>query len=122
MQKRRLGNFVLLGLQENAVLSDQDIKDKVDQIRTRTLISLQQIDELKLFYEKAASYAHKKKKKRTKYYWRILSTKMNDLRETSLIRFALNRWQLPSETFNKFVEVNSFKNSAEDYKYVMRKK
>ena len=122
MQKRRLGNFVLLGLHENIVLGNDDIPDKVDQIRQKTIISLQQIDELNQFYEKAKRYAHKKKKKRTKYFWSILSTKINDLRETSLIRFALDRWQLPSENFNKFVEVDSFKNSAEDHKYVMRKK
>jgi len=119
-QKRRLGNFVLLGLSKNESIGYIDIPDKIEIITKLTKVNLYQIAELRNYYNKAKKYVRKKRQKRTKYYWRDLSIKINDLREVTLIKFALERWMLPDEIFNKFNNVDSFKNWYENKKYILK--
>ncbi len=121
-QKRRLGNFVLLGLSKNTSLGFKDIPIKIEHISQHTKVNLFQIAELVDYCKESEDYLRSEIgwKNRTKYYWRDLSTRINDLRETNLIRFALDRWNFSDENFNSFKKVNSFENKKRNKKYILK--
>lgn len=115
LEKRRLGNFVLLGLSKNISLSNDDIDEKVTELLGRNnknsgRYHLYQVEEIENDFTIAQEYIEKELKRvsRTKMYYENLSTKICDIRETRLIEFALDRWRLPHEKFNRFEKVDSF--------------
>ena len=130
-EKRRLGNFILLGLIKNIQLSDDDIPDKINDLSKHNTsstgaLNLHQVAKIIRINEKAERYLKvvRRWKLRRKNYWKDLSMKINDIRETELIKFALERWELPDETFNRFIKVDSFnanKNKLNN-NYIMKKK
>lgn len=106
LQKRRLGNFCLMGLRKNIQLANDDIPVKVDRIQNEGTIRLIQVSELSQYLRQATQLVEKKRKNKVNAYYLELSTWLNDLRETKLIAFALDRWPLPEEV-RHFEEVNS---------------
>jgi hypothetical protein len=118
-----------LGLSKNIELRDDDIPDKITELSNHNTssigaLNLHQVATIIGIYKKAERYLREtiKWKKRTKYYWRDLSTRINDIRETELIKFALERWKFPDETFNRFIGVDSFKDKKLNNNYIMKTK
>lgn len=116
IQKRRLGNFVLLGLGLNIQNQDKDIDVKINLMNEKnnnnadSNYSLIQVKELNDYYTKSVEYLKNEQNNSNKtdhYYYRI-SKKINDLRETDLIRFALKRWSFDGEKIGIFKYVDSF--------------
>ena len=121
-EKRRLGNFILIGLGNNSSLNNLDIPDKINKLndweeKNKAALSLMQVIELKGFLEKAQEFCEAEHSYHSKSYFKDLSTKINDERETELIKFALKRWQLPGEKLNGFEKINTFQ-AGEDGKNV----
>jgi len=118
-EKRRLGNFVLLGLSKNIRKKNKDVDEKymIDEkvdfiIKTNekvnnSLITLFQIAELSEICKEAILYVEKKHKNKTADKYRKIARRMNDLRETKLIQFAIARWGLPKENLTSFDIVDS---------------
>lgn len=115
IEKRRLGNLVLMGLSANIGQQDDDIPTKIANLVTenhigRGSLDLHQIAELEQILNEIlaeASFANATEK--TPEYYRDLSRAICDVRETRLIEFALRRWALPSEQPDIFQKVDSFK-------------
>ena len=117
--KRRLGNFILMGIITNIQLQNEDIEDKVKFLKENSSISMCQINQLEDYLKNAKYFAKTRRTKRTKYFYSDIAIKLIDQRENDLIKFALKRWKLPIEDFNTFVKVDSFdaydKNMKEYY-------
>jgi uncharacterized protein with ParB-like and HNH nuclease domain len=109
-EKRRLGNFVLLGLKKNIQQSDHDIKDKIRDLANHASTKMQHVSDLDPLYVDAIKYLDQEVgwKRRTKFYYRDLATRINDQRENRLITFALQRWALSEEEIMVDVIVDSF--------------
>ncbi len=114
IQKRRLGNFVLMELGNNISLKDGDIKDKIDDMKDKSSFALCQVDALQKHYQEAKEKVEAKYERQSKNYYKDLSAHLNDLRETELVKFALEQWKLPGEDPEFFKEVNSFSEAAEN--------
>lgn len=111
LQKRRLGNFVLLGLSANIQQSADDLPVKVATIvkynTTGTgSFNLRQVAQLSADLTQAQQNLSGKYK--TDNYYKDLSAHTNDIRETKLIRFALEKWKLPIEDSTVFNKIDSF--------------
>ncbi len=115
-EKRRLGNFVLMGLAKNIELQNGLIEEKVNELinNQSSLIKLRQVTALEDHLKKAVKYLNEDRKLRNKTheYYRKISMRMNDKREMEMIDFALKRWALPGEKVENFRKVDSFE--AED--------
>jgi uncharacterized protein with ParB-like and HNH nuclease domain len=114
IEKRRLGNLVLMGLSANISQQNFDIPEKVSRLVTenhvgRGSLDLHQIADLETILKKAlmnskvADY-----KRKTHNYYHDLAKAICDIRETELIKFALDRWTLPVEDESVFHGVDSF--------------
>lgn len=123
--KRRLGNFVLLGLSTNIQLQKDDIQDKVKFLIDHSSISMIQVKELQKYLEKAEEYVknERNRKVKNKYYFQEIATSLIDRRETDLIKFSLKRWKFDDEKLNKFIKVNSFEAKRDGLKenYFLKK-
>lgn len=124
IDKRRLGNFVLLGLSSNMNVQDWNIEDKIDYFLENASISMIQVDELVSLLEKATKLAQASFKVRKKGYYNILGKFILDNRETELIKFALKRWKFEDEVLDAFIEVDSIKAEKEgrNEKYYIKEK
>ncbi len=99
VNKRRLGNFLLLNEGLNIKVGNEPPETKIDlyfNIEENTPNTLM-IRELKGFFEKAEldeveceDWKHK-----TKRYWRKVYRRFFDMREEKMINFALERWRVP---------------------------
>lgn len=108
--KRRLGNLVLLGLNDNIRASADDIEDKVERLidHAKHGIKLDQVFEIKEILKKAKRYPqYKKYKRRFDGMYAVLAAAIADMRENKLIRFALEQWALPGDDPSQFVKVDS---------------
>ncbi|NLZ73132.1 MAG: DUF262 domain-containing protein [Bacteroidales bacterium] len=121
-EKRRLGNFVLLGMRSNIQLQDGGIEEKVDFMLKNNLISMLQVKKLVKYLEKATQVAKSQRNRKTKYYYLDQVVSFIDQRENDLIKFALERWKMPDEKLNHFVKVDTFKANDERqiYNYFMK--
>jgi uncharacterized protein with ParB-like and HNH nuclease domain len=115
-EKNRLGNFVLLGSGDNSSLSNGDILDKFSNLNTwiktnKAGMELKQVNELPEILFEAEKYLKKqlKRKIQTHVYYKELACRINDIRETKLIEFALKNWAFIGERIYLDKEVNSFK-------------
>jgi len=116
-EKRRLGNFVLLGLSKNIKLQDKDIPEKIKKMyninhdQNFGPLKLNQARDLETYCQNAVYYVEKvnKHKRKTDRYYQKISANINDHRETDMIKFALDFWKLPGEDVSNFIEVDSFK-------------
>ncbi len=98
VNKRRLGNFMLLNEGLNIKVSnlppEAKIKEyfKVDENTPNTLM----IRELKGFFDKAEKDEFKSWDRRTDRYWLNTYTRFLDMREERMVNFALERWRIPN--------------------------
>ena len=132
IEKRRLGNFVLLGLSINSKLSDKPIPEKIAELAginssNNRWLSLYQVQELTSIFslvenDNRVKYRKGKNRYKNKNYFSDLSRCLNDNRETRMIIFALERWKLPGESFNKFVKVDSFHEPKTNEIYILKNK
>jgi len=116
LEKNRLGNFVLLGQGDNSSLSNKAILDKFEDLNNwvktdKAGLELKQVNELSQILEDAERFLLKKQKlqKKTHVYYKKLSQRINDIRETKLIMFALKNWSFPGERMYLEKEINTFK-------------
>ena len=118
-EKRRLGNLVLMGFSANVQQSRDDIPDKVNKLLFenkvgRGALDMHQIAELKEQLKKAEDIIYTRGwARKTINYYKELSIALNDLRETKLIKFALQTWKINGDSISDFIEVNSFKANEE---------
>lgn len=107
-EKRRLGNFVLLGMKSNIQLQHWNIEEKIKYMLENSSISMLQVKKLVDYLNKATEIAKSRRERKTKYYYLDQVISLVDQRETELIKFALKRWKLPNEKFNKFLKIDAF--------------
>ena len=122
-EKRRLGNFVLLGLSKNIQLSDNDIPHKIEELNNDYgYISLRQVADLNEILKEATLFLENERnwKVKKKNYYKELSTFINDKRETEMITFALKRWALPNEKLENFIEVDSFNRQDANESFILK--
>lgn len=126
-EKRRLGNFVLLGLSKNIQLSKDDVHLKVAELNNNDItkgfghMALRQVTDLTNFLPDAIEFVEEtKQKKKTQNYYMYLSTFINDKRETEMIQFALKRWSLPNEKLEDFVKVDSFNRQNTNENFILK--
>lgn len=123
LEKRRLGNLVLMGLNDNKKRSDKDIPIKIDELKQKSkdgTTDMIQVGQLNHFFDQAKEYFKKENKWQRglkKNYYKELSMKINDLREKEMIEFALKRWQIEGENPNVDFKIDSF-NKTEEGKYL----
>jgi uncharacterized protein with ParB-like and HNH nuclease domain len=126
IDKRRLGNFVLLGLSTNIQLQKDDIHDKVKFLIGNSSISMIQVNDLKKYLERAEKYIIEvqERKVKNKYYYQEIATSLIDQRETDLVKFALKRWSFEGEKMGKFLKVDTFEADAlgRKEKYFLKEK
>ena len=116
IQKRRLGNFALMGLANNISLSDGAIEDKSEKINDpERYFQFMQVQEIPKLFKDVKKEIDNKYKRQTKNYCKDLSTLLNDRRETKLIKFALEHWKLEDENPEFFVECDSSREGNEVY-------
>jgi len=98
VNKRRLGNFMLLNEGLNIKVSNLSPEYKielyfdVDENTPNTLM----IRELKGFFDKAEEEEETGWKRKTDRYWLRVYKRFFDKREQKMVNFALERWRVPS--------------------------
>jgi uncharacterized protein with ParB-like and HNH nuclease domain len=120
LEKRRLGNFILVNLGKNISLQNEDIPVKIDKIKklieeNKTIDLIQFNDFVINVYPESVKYAKSQVGEDSPEYFEMLSKKINDLRESKLIEFALETWLFKDEKDKIFKEVNSFTNQNQTY-------
>ncbi|GAA4971474.1 DUF262 domain-containing protein [Algibacter aquimarinus] len=109
IDKRRLGNFVLIGLSSNIQINAWNIENKVKFLIDNSSSPMMQVNELKKKLDKAWTFACSKNRVKKKNFYRNLGCSLIDQRENELIKFALKRWKFEDEKFNRFIEIDTFK-------------
>ncbi len=122
INKRRLGNFILLKETQNIKVSKNRPENKIKlywedrENEPNTLM----IRELKNIFQKAQKEIDSKRTKKTWKYWYELYQLFFDRREQKLIEFALSRWrvdELPKDNKIYNFSINSFTDKNEVYTY-----
>ena len=114
-EKRRLGNFILMGMSANIQQNNDDIPDKVENLQYenkigRGSLDMHQVAEIKgQLKDVLESKRIKDWSRKTDNYYREMAMALNDLRETKIIKFALSNWAIKGDDIAEFIEVNSFK-------------
>jgi uncharacterized protein with ParB-like and HNH nuclease domain len=123
-EKRRLGNFVLLGMTSNIKLQKADIIDKINYMIEKSLISTIQVNELKEILKMATEVASSRRERKTKYYYLDQAISLVDQRENELIKFALKRWKFQNEHFNRFIKIAVFdaNEKGQNHNYFLKEK
>lgn len=117
INKRRLGNFVLVREGTNKGAGNQPVQEKIQAGYARQDTNeLYQLGELEEFLEEARSFVAGTlgRERRTFKYWYQLYQKLFDVREERLVNFALRRWGVegvPGESGR--VTINSFNGGNE---------
>jgi hypothetical protein len=125
-EKRRLGNFLLLGLSKNIQLSNDDVPLKVAELNNNDKtkgfghMALRQVSDLNNILPEAINFVEITHKKKTQNYYMKVSTFINDKRETEMINFALDRWKLPNEKLENFLKVDSFNRQNPNENFILK--
>jgi len=110
VNKRRLGNFVLLEPSINVRVSNDPVEHKVEEYFERTLDvpTTLMLRELKGYYSAAAHELSKEWKRSTWKHRYAIVQRFLDRREEAMLKFALARWGVAGLKSNKTtVAVNS---------------
>lgn len=108
LEKRRLGNFILVNQALNNKLGTHDVKKKMEFIRDNIAksVRLKHVDEVvDLFFKVYEGPSGQGKKTRNKK--EQIVQMLFDLRETKMIKFALQEWAYPGEPEFKFEKVDT---------------
>jgi len=96
INKRRLGNFIILMETINIKVSNHRIEKKIDDYfkYSKSQPNTLMIRELKEDFETAEKLINKSKvyKKKVKGYWFCVYEKFLDIREQRMVNFAIKRW------------------------------
>ena len=121
INKRRLGNFILLKEPVNQSMGKKPPEKKVMEYfkNIENAPDTRMIRELKDLFDKAKEeIEHDGRKNKTWKYWDLVYTRFLDLHEEKYVNFALDRWRV--EGINKPVKevtLNSLSGSNEIFKY-----
>ena len=97
VNKRRLGNFLLLEESLNKKVKNKPPEEKVELLYfedPKKASDTQMIRELKEFFDEAKEAESKNWKRKTKNYWLNVYKRFLDRREEEMINFALERWEV----------------------------
>ena len=96
VNKRRLGNFILLRALPNIRISNKPPEAKVEGYfdNVPDAPDTLMIRELKDFFDKAKSEIDSRRKNRTWRYWYEVYSRFLDLHEERYVNFALDRWRV----------------------------
>ena len=111
IEKRRLGNFIIMPLGKNIKLKHIDIPAKITKIIEMNT-NFVQVGKLKKYLKVKTSYERK-----VGGHFEELSKRINDKRETDLIRFALETWKINQDKKIN-VKVDSLKTDS-DKNYII---
>ena len=125
VNKRRLGNFLLLKESLNIKVSNKPPQEKVDLYFAdwKNAPNTLMIRELKDLFDKAIeeekiSRNWSRKSKESKVYWRNIYKRFLDKREEKMINFALKRWRVSGLRGNiPEVKLDSLNDKNEIYNY-----
>lgn len=122
MNKRRLGNFILLKETQNIKVSNAPVEEKVEiywkdrENDPNTLM----IRKLKVLFNEAKKdeLKYKKWEKRTFNYYRNIYTRFLDKHEELMVNFALKRWRVDGiKDSHKAVVIDSMREKNEVYHF-----
>lgn len=123
MNKRRLGNFILLKETQNIKVGKAPVEEKIEaywkerENDPNTLM----IRKLKDLFEEAKKDEikfNKKWEKRTFNYYRNIYTRFLDKNEELMVNFALKRWRVDGiKNSHKSVEIDSMRDKNEVYHF-----
>lgn len=122
VNKRRLGNFILLKETQNIKVSNNTVQDKIDlywadrKNDPNTLM----IRNLGKYFKDAISYVESTlgRTRRTKKFWYKVYQKFFDTYEQNLVNFALQRWHIEGlHKPIKRITLNSFSVNNEIYNH-----
>jgi|GEM_PF-565472 len=108
VEKRRLGNFILVDQALNNKLGTKDVSKKIEIIESNTNKPhrLKHIDEVVDLFHQTRDELLTGRNETTKRKQEILQS-MFDRRETNMIKFALKEWAYPGEPEFKFEKVDT---------------
>lgn len=119
INKRRLGNFVLLEPSINISVSKDPIEKKVKdyyELTKKDVPSTYMLYELQELYKKSKKELEGEWKRKTWKYWYVLNQDFLDRREEKLLTFAVERWRVQGIDKNvKNVVVNSNTTNNKNY-------
>lgn len=108
LEKRRLGNFILISKTLNSQLGKRSISNKIAFLKKnsdpKTL--LLQLNEMIVLFENIENETLKKNNN-TINRRREIVEKFFDARETSMIKFALSEWRYPGEELYGFKKIDT---------------
>ena len=116
VNKRRLGNFLLLKPILNIEVSNNPPEDKVRQYfgNHENTPNTWMIRELKTFFEDAVTEEENSWKRKTKNYWLNVYKRFFDMREEKMVNFALTRWKVSGLNTNiSKVKIDSLESKNE---------
>jgi len=122
MNKRRLGNYILLKETQNIKVSDKPIEEKVelywkDRKNDPNTLMIRQLKDL---YDQAVKDEQEDKhwSRRTYNYWLNIYTRFLDAHEENLVNFALDRWKVEGvKNRRKSVIIDSLTDKNEVYHF-----
>jgi len=116
INKRRLGNFVLLEPSINISVSKDRVEDKVDEYfeKTKDQPDTYMLRELKKMFEISQKEIANIRIKKTWKYWHEIYEYFLDIREEKLVNFALERWKV--DGLKKEVKQVSIKSNTNENK------
>lgn len=116
VNKRRLGNFILLKQGLNIKVSNDPVKEKVNQYRidSKEDLNTRMLLETSKIYDQECKKEKEKWSRKTSNFFINVNIHMLDKREEKMVNFALDRWRV-NELNKKVLEVkiDSFKNTNE---------
>ena len=122
INKRRLGNFILLRESQNIKISNKPPEKKVEEYLEdlRDTPNTLMIRELKELFDKAKKEIEDNgRRNRTRKYWYEVYARFLDLHEGKYVNFALDRWRVDGITNPvKEVALNSLSDSNTIYENV----
>ena len=101
VNKRRLGNFILLRERRNISIKNKPPEEKVDRLYFDDVTDppdTLMVRELKGLFDKARGEIDTDRKRKTKQYWHEVYAKFLDLHEEKFVNFALHRWRVDGST------------------------
>ncbi len=120
VNKRRLGNFILLRESVNKSMSNAPLEKKVEEKYFENIKDTPDtlmIRELRELFDKAKEEIDNRRRNKTWKYWYEVYARFLDLHEKKYVIFALDRWRVDGITKPvKEVTLNSLSDSNEIFK------
>ncbi len=118
INKRRLGNFLLLAPGVNRSVGNDRVEEKINEgyFKRKVRAETKMTHELPKIFKSSKEKWDEERKYETKNYWRGLYMKFLDKREEGMINFALERWSVEGVKDRvKEVKINSSRKGNENF-------